>query len=331
MEMRKLDLCLGTSILVVLAVWVRLTCAADEFSSSSTSSSSRDLLFCAKESVADSILGFRDSNCPLYADVRSLGSVAVTEGDEVSLQRALNIVHMNSHEYVAVLFYASWCPFSRTFRPSFSILSSLYPSIPHFAIEESAVRPSILSKYGVHGFPTLFLLNSTMRVRYHGSRTFGSLVAFYSDVTGIKTVSLDQVSLDKVGRPSNNETHDNSEQESCPFSWARSPEKLFRQETYLALATAFVLLRLLYFIFPTLLFCAQYTWKKHVQNVRLGSLWEHPSAYLKRAIHLFNSLKEPCKRSNLQEGAMNARAWASKSLATVSIGDASTSRDLPGS
>ena len=66
---------------------------------------------------------------------------AIVKGDEVSLQRALNIVHMNSHEYVAVLFYASWCPFSRTFRPSFSILSSLYPSIPHFAIEESAVRP----------------------------------------------------------------------------------------------------------------------------------------------------------------------------------------------
>lgn len=75
MEMRKLGL--GTRIVVVLAVWVRLTCAADEFSSSS--SSSRALLFCAKESIADSILGFRDSNCPLYADVRSLGSVAVTE------------------------------------------------------------------------------------------------------------------------------------------------------------------------------------------------------------------------------------------------------------
>jgi len=43
---------------------------------------------------------------------------------------------------------------------------------------------SILSRYGVHGFPTLFLLNSTMRVRYHGSRTINSLVAFYSDVTG---------------------------------------------------------------------------------------------------------------------------------------------------
>lgn len=122
------------------------------------------------------------------------------------------MVHKDNQDYVALLFYASWCPFSRMFRPIFSILSSLYPSIPHFAIEESTIRPrfvidrvisvhflivifwrwritsitfySILSKYGVHGFPTLFILNSTMRVRYHGSRTPGSLIAFYSDVTG---------------------------------------------------------------------------------------------------------------------------------------------------
>lgn len=144
---------------------------------------------------------------------------------------------------------------------------------------------------------------------------------------GIKIASLDQLPVDKVGCTSNHEKNDNTEQESCPFSWARSPEKLLRQETYLALATTFVLLRLLYFVFPTLLLRAQ----RHIRNVRLGSLWEHPLAYLRRAIQLFNSLKEPCKRSNLQEGAMNARAWASKSLATVSIGDASTSRGLPGS
>lgn len=43
---------------------------------------------------------------------------------------------------------------------------------------------SILSKYGVHGFPTIFLMNSSMRVRYHGSRSLNSLVAFYRDVTG---------------------------------------------------------------------------------------------------------------------------------------------------
>lgn len=143
---------------------------------------------------------------------------------------------------------------------------------------------------------------------------------------GIKTVSLDQLSLEKAGHPPNHEKNDSNEQESCPFSWARSPENMLRQETYLALASAFVILRLLYIFFPTLISLAQCAWRRHIRNLRFGNLFEHPVAYLKRAVQLFNSLKEPCKRSNLQEGAMNARVWASKSLATVSIGDASTSR-----
>ncbi|OMO94345.1 Thioredoxin-like protein [Corchorus olitorius] len=284
---------------------------------------------CPKSSVVDAIFDFRDSYCPANSEfTESIDFVGVTEGDEVSLLKALNMVHKNSHEYVAVLFYASWCPFSRSFRPSFSFLASSYPSIPHLAVEESTVRPSILSKYGVHGFPTLFLLNSTMRVRYHGNRSFESLGAFYSEVTGIKDKSLDKTSLDTIGCLSNHEKHNNTEQESCPFSWARSPENLLRQETYLALATAFVMFRLLYLLYPTLLVIFQFTWRRLIRNVKLGSMFEHPLAYLRRAIQLFKSLKEPCKRRNLQ-GAMNARAWASKSLATVSIGDANTSRAVP--
>ncbi|GAV63577.1 Thioredoxin domain-containing protein [Cephalotus follicularis] len=310
----------GTGIVILFLSFGRLTCAASE---------TVTIPSCPTESITNSILRFRDSNC--YSDLEnteSLDFIGLTEGDEVSLQKALNMVHRKSHEYVALLFYASWCPFSRAFRPSFSILSSMYPSVPHFAIEESSIKPSTLSKYGVHGFPTLFLLNSTMRVRYHGSRTLSSLVAFYSDVTGVKTASLDRISLDKIGR-SYHEQHNSTEPESCPFTWARSPENLLRQETYLALATMFVLLRLLYLLFPTLLVFAQCTWRRHILNLTMGRLFEHPVAYLNRVIQLFNSLKEPCKRSNLQEGAMNARAWASKSLATVSIGDASTSRAVP--
>ncbi|XP_022773145.1 5'-adenylylsulfate reductase-like 4 [Durio zibethinus] len=306
--------------ILILLLWWKLTCAI---------SVPLRIPLCPKVSVSDAIFDFLHSYCPIHSDFsESIDFVGVAEGDEVSLQKALNMVHKNSHEYVAVLFYASWCPFSRSFRPSFSILSSSYPSIPHFAIEESAVRPSILSKYGVHGFPTLFLLNSMMRVRYHGNRSFESLGAFYSDVTGIKNKSPDKTSVDKIGHLSNNEEHNSTEQESCPFSWARSPENLFRQETYLALATTFVVFRLLYLFYPTLLVLSQFTLRRLIRNVKLGSLLEHPVAYLKRAIQLFNSLKEPCKRSNLQ-GAMNARAWASKSLATVSIGDANTSRAVP--
>ncbi|RZC89541.1 hypothetical protein C5167_027085 [Papaver somniferum] len=102
-------------------------------------------------------------------------------GDDVSLQKVLNLVHKNSHDYVAVLFYASWCPFSRTCRPTFAAMSSILPSS---TLHLKNLSSNQVLRYGVHGFPTLFLFNSTMRVRYHGSHGLSSLVAFYSDVTG---------------------------------------------------------------------------------------------------------------------------------------------------
>ncbi|KAL8226344.1 hypothetical protein R6Q57_016176 [Mikania cordata] len=139
---------------------------------------------CPTKSIKALIFGFEDSVCPVTGIDYSLG---VIEGDETSLQKALSIVDTNTHDYVVVLFYASWCPFSTMLKPHLSTMSSLFPSIPHFAIEESVVKSSVLSKYGVNGFPTLFVLNSTMRARYHGSRTLSSLVSFYTDVTVCRT------------------------------------------------------------------------------------------------------------------------------------------------
>ena len=119
------------------------------------------------------------------------------------------------------------------------------------------------------------------------------------------------------------ENRDNNEPESCPFSWARSPENMLRHETYLALATVFVILRSIYLSYPFIVICARVIWRRRIVNIRFKGLWDHPLAYLKRAIQLFRSLTEPCKRSNLH-GAMNAKAaWASKSLASVSFGEAS--------
>jgi thiol-disulfide isomerase/thioredoxin len=45
-------------------------------------------------------------------------------------------------EYTAVLFYASWCPFSQRMRPVFDDLSSMFPQIKHVAVEESNVMPA---------------------------------------------------------------------------------------------------------------------------------------------------------------------------------------------
>ncbi|CAN8246827.1 unnamed protein product [Cochlearia groenlandica] len=242
--------------------------------------------------------------------------VSVTEGDDHWLQRALDMIDESKCDYVALLFYATWCPFSKSLRPTFDAISMLYSSVPHFAIEESSVKARTLSKYRVHGFPTIFLMNSTMRVAYRGSRTLDSLVAFYSDVTGIKPLDETTVERNKLGHHVGKQNK--TEGENCPISWARrrSPENLLRQETYLALATLFLLLRLLHLIFPALVAITKFTWRIVTQNMRRGNLLEHTVAMY---------LKEPCMSSNLQEGAMNARAWASKSLATVSIGDSSSS------
>ncbi|KAJ8747444.1 hypothetical protein K2173_023844 [Erythroxylum novogranatense] len=307
-------------ILILICGWLPYS-----YSSAASPAQSARVSMCRLQSLSDSIFGIRDQN----DDGGYLHVTGVTEGDEGSLLKALDVLHKNNHTFVAVLFYASWCPFSRNFRPIFSLLSSLYPSIHHLAIEESSVRPMTLHNYKVHGFPRLFLLNSTMRVRYHGSRGLDSLVLFYTDVTGIQTASLDKGVLDKIARPPNYENHDQIEQENCPFPWARSPDKWFAQETCLALATAFVILRSLYLFLPALHVLARVLWRRRIRIIRLGSLLDHAGALSNQVVQLCISFKEPCGKRNLQEGAINARAWASKSLVTVSIGDSNSSRGPP--
>ncbi|XP_062221971.1 5'-adenylylsulfate reductase-like 3 [Phragmites australis] len=254
---------------------------------------------------------------------RLLGDpVGVIEGDEATLARAVNLLHKNKDDYIAVLFYASWCPFSQECKPNFETLASLFPTIRHFAFEESAIRPSIISRYGIHGFPTLFLLNSTMRVRYHGPRTVKSLAVFYTDVSGINALVKSITGEVMVHSLDDIEHKKDAEQENCPFWWARSPEKILQQDTYLALATAFVILRLVYLLFPKVDSFARWTWRRHTLFANLMGVHEYFLTYLEQARQKFHRLY-PSKRGNLQEGAMNATAWASKSLASVSIGEPS--------
>lgn len=143
--------------------------------------------------------------------------------------------------------------------------------------------------------------------------------------TGIESSTQDWTTLEGIRDLSNHEKYENPEMESCPFWWARSPENLLQHESYLTLATIFVLLRVLYFVYPNLLLFSQNTWK-YIRSMSLISSLDHFLSYLKQTFELSSCLRESCKRRNVQVGAINARSWASKSLATVSIGEASTSR-----
>lgn len=59
--------------------------------------------------------------------------------DGESFEEAISSSQKN--EYTAVLFYASWCPFSNIFQSKFSTLSSIYPQIKHLMVEQSSAMP----------------------------------------------------------------------------------------------------------------------------------------------------------------------------------------------
>ncbi|XP_062196053.1 5'-adenylylsulfate reductase-like 4 [Phragmites australis] len=215
---------------------------------------------CPRPPAAAAVLRQSSASCP--APGLRGHHVGVVEGDDGALQKAVTLVLRNREDFVAILFYASWCPFSKLFRTDFQKLSSFFPTIAHFSFEESRIKPRILSRYGVRAFPTLFLVNSTMRVRYHGSRTMNSLAMFYKDVTGMNPVSLDVTSLERIEDTVNIIDNDKrTEQEDSLFLWARSPERLLHQDTCLALASSFVLLRLLHFFLPKLNACVKQAWR----------------------------------------------------------------------
>ena len=138
-------------------------------------------------------------------------------------------------------------------------------------------------------------------------------------VVGIKPVS--QLHLEKAeGRAHFTELKGDTEQENHPFSWARSLEKLLKQDTYLALSSAFVLLRMLYFLLPRLDSCVMWVWGWRIRHASPLNTWDYFRASLLQAKQSFRKLN-PLKQSDFQEGALHAKIWASKSLASVSFGE----------
>jgi hypothetical protein len=82
-------------------------------------------------------------------------------------------------------------------------------------------------------------------------------------------VSLDAISLERVEDTvttiDNNDKK--SEMKDSLLSWARSPDRLLHQDTCLALASSFVLLRLLHFLLPKLNACMKQAWRMRLYEL----------------------------------------------------------------
>ncbi|XP_062113380.1 5'-adenylylsulfate reductase-like 5 [Humulus lupulus] len=223
--------------------------------------------------------------------------------------------------YTSVLFYGSWCPFSRGLYPKFEALSSMFPEIEHLAIEQSSAAPSVFSRYGIHSLPSILLVNQKSRVRYHGPKDLSSLVQFYEKTTGLEPAFY----FDEE-QPISLESGESSIVLSMNGSALKAVSK---REPYLVFSILFLCFRVLVSIFPRMLSRVKVFWVSCVPHLNLGIIRE-TSQIMERVSHMidvsgFWTKLRQCKTRNWREGARNARVWAS-SLASVSLGESSSAR-----
>ncbi|CAN6297371.1 unnamed protein product [Urochloa humidicola] len=215
----------------------------------------------------------------------------------------------------SILFYAAWCPFSSKFRPIFEALSTMYPQIHHFAVEESSATP----RYGVRGFPAILLVNETTMVRYRGSKDLSSLVDFYKETTGLDPIAyLDSVQQESTGSL------------RSIMLWDRSLREMAKDEPLLLLAVLFIILKVAAYFIPAVVSHLRAFLVVRVRNLNLG-IRRGSNQLLDRALNvldvrrLWSRLRLSNKATDLRKGASNARAWAS-SFTSVSLGEPSSSR-----
>ncbi|GJW80739.1 5'-adenylylsulfate reductase-like protein 5 [Tanacetum coccineum] len=242
--------------------------------------------------------------------------------DGESLDKVLSSSQTNA--YVAILFYASWCPFSKNFQPKFDALSSMYPQIKHIMVEQSSVPPIVFSRYGIHGVPSILLVNKTTRMRHRGPKEMQSLVDFYQRATGLEPtmyLTEDQIIF--------------SENKSDVLESLNKTQikDIISREPYLTFSLFFLFLKALVYFYPNMISNLIALWLAYIPHPNLAIFGEWKQL-LARVLHLvdvnraFNKLKL-IKSRPFHNGARSARAWTS-SLASFSLSKTSSSRASQG-
>ncbi|KAL5226046.1 hypothetical protein ABZP36_012685 [Zizania latifolia] len=250
---------------------------------------------------------------PFVAALRSAcrASTERFPSEEVNGEELVNELS-GKQEFTAVLFYASWCPFSQKMRPVFDDLSSMFPQIKHLAVEQTNVMPAVLSRYGVHSLPSILIAHGSYAFWPLGSKDLDSLVNFYTDVTGQEPL----VYLGPRKWSTAGSTHHVK-------LWKGSISASTKSEPYLALSILFICLRILVFSFPKFLAFIKGIWVQYFRHINLGILAK--LAQLLECMPHTIDLRKIQSKWRLMDGAMNTRVWAS-SLASVSFGGRSSPR-----
>ncbi|KAK8938095.1 5'-adenylylsulfate reductase-like 5 [Platanthera guangdongensis] len=277
-------------------------------------------LTCPRSDVAGVVDSIRSPKCPIWIE-RSFPE----EVDGDTLDKAL--AHVQEGAFYSVYFYASKCPFSQSFKPTFDSLSSMFPKIRHLAVEKSFAMPSFFSRYRIHGFPTLLLSTKTERIIYGGSKDLDSLICFYKKVTDPNSDG------EKLGEECSKEgevpatyfsVDQPKENAKALQPWRETTMKEFiENDPYLAFSILFITLRAFAYLFPKFIRRVKSSWAWLARLPIDTGIFSGLNQLLGRVLHVLNGLS--VKARNFHKGAEGARVWAS-SLASVSLGESSSSR-----
>ncbi|XP_076938780.1 5'-adenylylsulfate reductase-like 5 [Bidens hawaiensis] len=217
--------------------------------------------------------------------------------------------------YTVVLFYASWCPFSKIMQPKFDALALMYPQMKHVKIEQSSNLPTVFSIHGIHSVPSIVIASKTDRVHYHGPKDLHSLSEFYQTTTGLKYAM--------------NITEDDDQWYSSDENTSRALQS-WKDEPYLLFSLLFVSLKVVFLLCPNIVSNVVALWVTYIPRLNLAIFGESRQL-LTHALHLFNVKSvfgkfTITKSRNFHHGARGARVLAS-SLASVSLGESSSARE----
>ncbi|KAF8660948.1 hypothetical protein HU200_057327 [Digitaria exilis] len=250
---------------------------------------------------------------PFAAALRASCPVS-TEGypaEEICGEELLGMLD-GKKEYTAVLFYASWCPFSQQMRPMFDDLSSMFPRVKHLAVEQSNVMPAVFSKYAVRSLPSIIIARGSYQFWTLRSKDLDSMVKFYTVVTG-----QDPVAYIGPGKwTAAQSTH-------YAKLWNSSISEAVKREPYLAFSILFICLRIFLFFFPKFSSLIKGFWDQYFQQINLGILAKL-NQLLECVPHALD-VRKVWSKLRLMIGAKNARVWAS-SLTSMSLGGQSSPR-----
>eukprot|EP00243_Klebsormidium_subtile_P000952 TRINITY_DN11572_c0_g1_i1.p1 TRINITY_DN11572_c0_g1~~TRINITY_DN11572_c0_g1_i1.p1 ORF type:complete len:290 (-),score=12.48 TRINITY_DN11572_c0_g1_i1:347-1216(-) len=184
-----------------------------------------------------------------------------------TLSLLLEEVRKRDDLFLGVFFYARWCPFSQQLLPLVRTLPELFPQFPLVAVEERAVKPSALSRYGVYSFPLFFIYSKNHRSKFTGSRKLETLVEMITTTTGYNPVARPktdhcEANLALFDRLSTPEVVSSSQmcpdltayhrravqEETCPYRWTFQPSIWASNDLYLMLASSFLALRSFLFL-----------------------------------------------------------------------------------